>query len=150
MANTNRTSWIAQEYCKKFKAPNDTRCRFGIEILCYSYKNNHGSFLGKIYLRNDGKVAFESLGKLTGWHGSWQPDAENCSMLIEFSYRTDEDEVNLKKTLVFKNEESSTLWTGRNDSERFIVMSLLVKYRHCMEHNSWHSTEHECWYIEEV
>ena len=95
-------------------------------------------------------MAFESLGKLTDWHGSWQPDAENCVMLIEFSYRSDEDEVNLKKTLVFKNEESSTLWTGRDDSERFIVMSLLVKYRHCMEHKSWHSTEHECWYLEEV
>ena len=130
---------IAREVDKKFQAEvGDKGCLFGEDIWSYTYRNLDVAFTAKIYLRSDGKVAFESLGNTTGWHGSWQRDPEHCVMSMDFSHRVDEDEENLKRTVVCKSEESSALWFGKDESERSIIMTKSLKYRECVNHECWH------------
>ena len=139
----HRKSWGEEDAEKKLQVDRYTGCRFNRDMWCYAYRNHTVSFTSKVYLRSDGKVRFHSLGNTTEWHGSWQFDLEDDKVEISFSYRRNEDEGNLKTTVVFKSCGTTLiggceLWAGRDESQRFVTMVLLDKYRECLEHKCWH------------
>ena len=115
-------------------------CRFDRRMWCYSYKNHELKSTANLYLCSNGKVAFQSFGKRTAWHGEWQWHPEENMMCIEFNY---EGNIKKMKSVVVgkcgdRPDGLPEMWAGREGRQRFIVMKLLDYYEECTVHNCWH------------
>ena len=114
-------------------------------MWCYSYENEELNFTAKIYLCSDGKVAFESFGEATSWHGDW--DLHGGKMVITFNHKGDERKMKSvylckpfkKKGVPTYNPDSKVPFFGYDSNGHSICMRLLAYYE---EHNNcWHTVQ---------
>ena len=116
-------------------------CSTTKRIWCYSYENRVINSTSKIWLNSEGKVAFQSLGKTTAWHGSWQWDTENNMLDITFNHNGNEKR--MKSVVLLKNwkkgkpDNIPEMYGGRDSCGRAITMTLLDFYEEDTEHNGW-------------
>ena len=104
-------------------------------MWCYSYENEELNFTAKIYLCSDGKVAFESFGEATSWHGDW--DLHGGKMVITFNHKGDERKMKSvylckpfkKKGVPTYNPDSKVPFFGYDSNGHSICMRLLAYLR---------------------